>query len=189
MDTDSQQPYSDDEPVRMRSETPQAYTVSQEPAAPEPPKPSHRKRNLTIGGVAIAVIAAAGIALTANSSPGNITIHGSLSMGLLTYTDDAPGADITNPGLGDPCSAGDGYTDIAPGTTVTIGGATGQSVAVAALSAGKVASSGSCEFDFTASVPDQASYTVTISHRGTTTWTKAQATSAAGITLSLTYTG
>jgi hypothetical protein len=191
--TDSQQPYSDDEPVRMRSEMP-TFTVSEETAAataaPEPTTPSRKRRNLIIGA-AIAAVAIAGITIgiTATSGPGSITIHGSLSMGVLTYTDDAPGADLTNPGLGDPCSAGDGYSDIAPGATVTIGGANGQSIAVAALSAGKVAASGSCEFDFTASVPDQSSYTVTIGHRGTTTWTKAQATSAAGMTLSLTYAG
>jgi hypothetical protein len=164
--------------------------ISEATEAPAAAQPSHRKRNLIIGA-AVAVVAAAGIAIgvTATSGPGTIAIHGSLSMGLLTYTDDTPGADITNPKLGDTCSAGDGYSDIAPGATVTIGGATGQSVAVTALSAGRVAASGSCEFDFSVSVPDQANYTVTIGHRGTTTWSKAQATSSAGITLSLTYAG
>lgn len=155
-------------------------------AVPVPPQPWYRRRNPLI--IAGAVVVAAGIGIGFALSGGNVTVHGSLSMGLLTYSDDAPGADIMNPKPGDPCSTSGGYADIAPGATVTIGGASGQTVAVAALGSGKVNSAGECEFDFTASVPDQARYTATIGTRGTTTWTKAQATSAAGITLALNYT-
>lgn len=152
--------------------------------APQPTVPWYRRRNPLIA--AGAVVVAAGIGLYFGLSGGDVTVHGSVSMGLLTYTDDAPGADVTNPTPGDPCSA-EGSYNIAPGATVTIGGANGQSIAVAALSAGKVNSAGACEFDFSASVPDQAAYTATLGQHGTTTWTKAQATSKAGMTLALNY--
>lgn len=158
------------------------------PVEPIAPQQSHKRRNWIIAGAAAVAAAGIAIGITATSGSGSVQVHGSLKMGLLTYTDDVPGADLTDPGVGDACTAGDGYSDIAVGTTVEIGGSSGTTVAVAALSAGKVDSDGDCEFDFSVAAPDQGSYTVTISHRGTTTWSKAQATSAAGITLSLTYT-
>lgn len=169
--------------------TSEPTAIAEQPgdAADQPPRPWYRRRNpLIIAAVAV-VAAGVGIGIAASGGSASVTVHGSLSMGLLTYTDDAPGADDANPTPGDPCSAEASY-NVAPGTTVTIGGANGQSIAVAALSASKVNSAGSCELDFSASVPDESSYTVSLGQHGTTTWTKAQATSAAGMTLSLTYT-
>lgn len=165
----------------------EAGAVLEQAVSPQAAAPWYRRRNPLIA--AAVVVVAAGIGLGFALSGGDVTVHGSLSMGLLTYSDDAPGADVMNPKPGDPCSTSGGYADIAPGDAVTIGGATGQTVAVAALSAGKVNGAGECEFDFSASVSDQAKYTATIGTRGTTTWTKAQATSKAGMTLSLSYAG
>lgn len=160
--------------------------VLEQSVEPQLPTPWYRRRNPLIAAAAAVVAAGVGIGLAL--SGGNVTVHGSLSMGMLTFTDDAPGADFSNPTPGDPCSPDSSY-NIAPGATVTIGGATGQTVAVAALSAGKVNSAGYCELDFSASVPAQDRYTVTLGQHGTTTWTRAQATSAAGMTLSLSYAG
>jgi hypothetical protein len=169
--------------------TSERAAIVEQPAEPRQPQPWYRRRNPLIAAGAVILAAGVGLAVGLSGGGSPVTVRGSISLGELTYLDMAPGATVTDPTVGDACQGADGYTDIAQGATVTIGGSTGQSVAVAALSAGKVNASGSCEFDFTASVPDQGSYTVTIGHRGTTTWTKAQAMSAAGMTLSLTYAG
>ncbi len=157
---------------------------------PAAPQPSRRRRNLIVGG-AVIIAAAAGIAIgvSASSGPGTITVHGSIALGPTAAGDSTDPSGATD---GDPCLAVGGYTDISQGTTVTIGGAGGQTLAVAGLGAGREAdvddslgvAAGNCVFPFTAQVPaGQSAYTVTISHRGTTTFTPAQAQSGMNLTL------
>jgi len=172
--------------MEERTTEPAAVVEQSVEVAPVPPRPWYRRRNPLIA--AAVVVVAAGVGIGFAVSGGNVTVHGSVDMGELTYLDETPGADVTNPTPGDACTASAGY-NVSAGTTVTIGGANGQPVAVAALSEGKVNAAGYCEFDFTASVPDEGTYTATLGQHGTTTWTKAQATSKAGMTLSLTYAG
>ena len=175
-------------PVRQRSEIPTYSLAAPSPQAPRTPR-WKRPRNII---AAAALIAAAGIgtgiAIT-NSGPGTITIHGTLTLGPTSAIDSA---NPTVPANGDPCSTSGGYSDIAPGATVTIGGSSGQTLTVTALGAGIEAGVtpdagtpiGECVFSFTASVPaGQSAYTVTISHRGTTTFTPAQAQAGMALTL------
>lgn len=88
------------------------------------------------------------------------------------------------------CSANpnDGFTDISEGVAVTIGDQTGQTLAVTQLEAGLLVSGNlaghACQFGFSAQVPGgKTLYTVLISHRGTQTFTHAQAMSQVEITL------
>ena len=92
------------------------------------------------------------------------------------------------PTVGDTCVALGGYSDISEGTAVTVGGSTGQTLNIGSLSRGTIiGQSGqpaSCQFAFSVFVPSgQSLYTVTISHRGTQTFTPDQV--AAGISLTL----
>lgn len=173
--------YGEDEPVRMRSEIPQAYTIGeQRMAPPAAPRGSRTRRNWIIGGV-VAVIAAAGIAIgvAAFSGPGTIQIHGSINLGFTASEDTTnPDASITGDNLiqaGDACTAASGYTDITPGATVTVGGGSGQSIGVGPLSSGKETSGGYCQFTFSIAVPaGQSAYTVSVSDRGVQTLSAAE---------------
>lgn len=161
------------------------------PVTEQPPtQPSKKKRNLIIAG--IAVLAAAGTAIgvaVSGGGAGSFTLKGTLTLNALGSGDST---NPLSPADGDPCITTGGYTDIAQGATVTIGGSTGQSLAVTGLSAGVETgvetddgvALGTCVFKFSVEVPaGQSAYTVTISHRGTQTFTPAQA--QAGVTLSL----
>lgn len=91
------------------------------------------------------------------ASKKTVTVHGSLTLAQGAYKE----------GDGTGCTAGDGYSDISPGTAVTIGDDTGATLAVGQLQAGQV-TGGGCEFGFDVKVPaGRTSYTVTVSHRGT----------------------
>ena len=161
------------------------------------PQPSHTRRNLAIGGLVI--LAAAGIAigltLAGSSSPtpavvaatkaAPIEMEGEITVPFLgTDLFAAQAQDVSSgasaaPNVGDTCVTLSGFSDISAGTAVTVGGPTGQTVAVGALDDGKVAGeagqTASCEFDFTIQVPKGLSeYTVTISHRGTQVFTPDQ---------------
>lgn len=162
--------------------------VSEVSEAPVAPQQSRKRRNvLIIAGAVVVVAVGVGTYLAVSgSSPAPVTVHGSLDLGLLAAVDTAPNATPGSPTAGDPCSTvpGSGYDDIAPGTTVTVGGSTGQPLGVGALAAGHENAQGYCEYDFSVQVPGgQSAYTVTISHRGTTTFTPAQV--AAGVALTL----
>lgn len=160
-------------------------TDTEAPVAPQPPR---KRRNLIVGG-AVAVIVAVGIAIgiTATSGSGSVQIHGSVNLGFLGAEDTTnPGASIDGSNLikaGDACTAADGYTDVAQGTAVSVGGGSGQ-IGVGALSAGRETSGGYCQFTFSVSVPaGQSAYTVTVSTRGTQTLTAAEVTSGIVLTL------
>lgn len=149
------------------------------------------KRRPIQGAAAVVIVAAVGLGTWLGSrGPGDITVKGSISVGPLGSVDsdggNAPAAD------GDPCQAMDGYDDITQGATVTIGGSTGQTLAVGALGQGvetNVDDSagtplGDCVFPFAVKVPGgQSAYTVTVSHRGTQTVTPAEAQSGVALTL------
>lgn len=166
------------------SETNETTDVTEAPAAPRPP----RRRHMLIIGGAAAVIVAAGIAIgISTSSSSTVQIHGSINLGFLAAVDTTdPNASITGSDLiqaGQACTAAGGYTDVAQGTAVTVGGSGGQ-IGVGALSAGKETAGGYCQFTFSVSVPaGQSAYTVTVSTRGTQTLTAAEVKSGIVLTL------
>lgn len=97
------------------------------------------------------------------TSPSTISVHGSITVGATQY---AAGSAA--------CDAPSGFTDISPGVAVTIGDQTGKTIGVGQLGNGIPQASG-CKFPFQVTVPGGSSlYTVTISHRGTQTYTAAQ---------------
>lgn len=152
---------------------------------PEPVRvPLWRKRRAQVVA-AVALVGAAVVVATylGFSSDSQIHVRGSLNLGLLAAVDPS-NQNITSPVAGDTCEAAGGYDDISPGATVTVGGSTGQTLGVGALSAGHETAGGYCQFTFDVQVPaGQSAYTVTVSHRGTQTFTPAQV--EAGIVLTL----
>jgi hypothetical protein len=135
-----------------------------------------------------------GAAASPSASPSAVLLNGTLTIPFLgsdLFTPNARDTERTGgngPVIGDPCIALGGYNDISTGTAVTIGGDKGQTLAVGALGGGAVAGQpgqpASCAFTFSVDVPaGQPLYTVTISHRGTQTFTPAQV--ATGIDLTL----
>lgn len=159
-------------------------------STPAPATPPWRRRPAQIAAVAVLAMAGAGIGFAvSDSGPGQISVHGTLQLSPLAAVDST---DFEHAANGDACEAGQGYSDITSGATVVVGGSTGQTLGIGALSAGvetNVDSSlglamGFCVFSFDVPVPaGQSAYTVTISHRGTQTFTPAQV--AAGIELTL----
>ncbi|HEY3873483.1 MAG TPA: hypothetical protein VGM10_34315 [Actinocrinis sp.] len=116
--------------------------------------------------------------LASASTSAQITLNGAITLGPFDGTDTAPGA-ATAVHDGDPCVATGGYTDISQGVAVTVGNQTGQTIGVGSLDAGTITGQaggpGQCQFSFSVPVPASESlYTVTISHRGTQTFTPAQ---------------
>lgn len=164
-------------------QTPLAATEPQPAAAP-----LWRRRRVQLAGAA--VLAAAGVGVYfALSGSGQVHVRGTLQLGPLSAVDTTNFDHAAN---GDACTAGQGYSDISAGTTVVVGGSTGQTLAVGALSAGverNVDNSlglavGDCVFSFDVTVPGgQSAYTVTISHRGTQTFTPAQVANGIALTL------
>lgn len=151
------------------------------------------RRPVVWGAAAAVVLAgggvAAGMALGSHGSgpaptgaadtSGHAHVWGSLTITGLHFIDTQNPNNNFN---GDQCKAVNGYDDIATGTAVVVGGPTGQ-IGVGALSDGTV-SNGTCSFSFDVPVPSGLSaYTVTISHRGTQTFTPDQLDG--GIRLSL----
>jgi len=150
-----------------------------------------RRRRVQLLAAAVAAVVGTGTYFAVGGSgPGTIDVHGTLRLGPLSAVDEVHSFGTAE--NGDVCISGDGYDDITAGAAVTIGGSAGQTLAVAPLSGGAEdgvadvggAAMGFCVFSFDATVPDgQSAYTVTIGHRGTQTFTPAQA--AEGIQLKL----
>lgn len=201
-----ERPHDDDTrpqpwPVEAGSEPYPAPEPAAPPAAPwwRQPGPA-----ILVGALIIAAGIGTGIAVTGSKrataapadspspSPSTLYVTGSLTIPFGTTLDptarDTAADTSTAPVLRDPCVTEGGYTDISDGTAVTIGGATGQTLAIGSLDAGRVTTNASnnaeCQFGFSVPVPaGQSLYTVTISHRGTQTFTPDQVTQ--GIELSL----
>jgi len=141
-----------------------------------------RRRRVQL--LAAAVAAGVGIGTyfaVGSSGPGTIDVHGTLRLGPLSAVDEVHSFGTAEDG--DVCVSGSGYDDITAGAAVTVGGPTGQTLAVAPLSGGAEdgvadvggAAMGFCVFSFDATVSaGQSAYTVTIGHRGTQTFTPAQ---------------
>lgn len=152
-----------------------------------PPRAPWWRRPAVLAGAAAVVLAGAGVAVgmslgshgsgasgppPAGSGDTSSQVHvwGSLTVAGFNYIDSQrPGENYS----GDTCTTIGGYNDISAGTAVVIGGPTGQ-IGVGALSAGAI-SNGGCVFDFDVPVPAGLSvYTVTVSHRGTQTFSPDQ---------------
>lgn len=110
------------------------------------------------------------------------TLSGTLTV---NQTPDDHGKDIAATSLG--CEGAGSYSDLSAGTAVIVRDPEGRQVAVGALRAGHLADGNSNSCVMTFSVPDVprdlASYSVTISHRGTLVKTLDEA--LAGIALSI----
>lgn len=118
--------------------------------------------------------AAAAVAATSSSTPADFTLDGKLTLRL--------GAFQWNHGNGNPCSGYDGYTDIAAGAPVVITDQGGAVIATGQLDSGTAVLDGdrasACVLTFAVPhVPDRPFYGVTVSHRGTLTYSAAQAKS------------
>lgn len=162
-------------------------------AAPDAETASARPplwRRRPVQALAVLVVVAAGVgtyfAVAGGSTP-QVHVRGTLQLGPLGSVDSTG-----TPADGDPCEAGQGYSDISQGATVSVGGDKGQALAVGALSAGVESNVddsagtplGDCVFSFDVLVPGgQSAYTVTISHRGTQTFTPVQVQQGIALTL------
>ncbi len=73
------------------------------------------------------------------------------------------------------CSTGlgGGYADLAAGGGVTVADGSGQVIATANLGKGVLDATG-CHLSYTVSVPDATFYAVTVTHRGSVTYSEAQ---------------
>lgn len=176
-------------------ERPYWTTEAPEVEAPdtEPPLPTRGRprvplwrRPVVLAATAAAVLAGGGIAVGMSldsrgsaSTSSQVHVWGSITItGLNSIDTQNP----TNSLDGDACEAATGYDDITAGAAVVIGGPTGQ-VGIGALGTG-VIDAGRCTFSFDVPAPSGLSvYTVTISHRGTQTFTPDEL--AGGVRLSL----
>lgn len=108
---------------------------------------------------------------SSSSSSATTPVHGSLTLPDGGYNS-----------VGDTCSGSGGYQDISAGVAVTIGDQTGKTLAVTSLQAGTFGNGG-CVFTFSAKVAAATTYMVTISHRGTQTFTPADVAGGFNLTL------
>jgi hypothetical protein len=135
-----------------------------QPAFGPPVRHDRRGWFLVLGAIVVAAgIILGAIALTGGFAPDEFTLRGNI-----TITDD----DTFAPGIlsdGATCQGTGGYSDLSPGTAVIVADPTGRVVATGALANGVDLGAGSCMLPF--SVPGVpgglASYSVTVSHRGT----------------------
>lgn len=114
----------------------------------------------------------------AATTPSTVVIQGTLTLGIASFIngDDSP-----------ICVGYTGYTDITAGAPIVIGDQSGTTIATGQLAAGHVQGSGSglrCAFAFDIAAPAGKSfYTITISHRGTQTFSADQIKQAIMLTL------
>lgn len=135
------------------------------------PTPTPPKRNRSwlwaAGGIVMGAVVGVLSTLAATG-----TFEGSSSFvlnGTITVSGGPDTVATSSDGTG--CQGTGGYSDITPGTAVTVANAQGQVIATGALGSGVMASSGeldACSLSFTVpDVPDGLpSYSITISHRG-----------------------
>ena len=149
-------------------------TVTTPPAASAPRRSFSAAVLAAVAAIALAVGFGAGWAShtsSSTSSSATTAVHGTLTLPDGGYTS-----------IGNVCSGSGGYQDINAGVAVTIGDQTGKTLTVASLKPGHFGGGG-CQFDFTATVPAATTYTVTISHRGTQTFSPADVASGFNMTL------
>lgn len=144
---------------------------------PASAKPGHTFGVAILAGTAAAALAAGfGAGWFAHTSSGTSSsattaVHGTLTLPDGGYTS-----------VGSTCSGSGGYQDISAGVAVTIGDQGGRTLAVTSLGTGGFGNGG-CIFPFSAQVAAATTYTVTISHRGTQTFTPADVASGFNLTL------
>lgn len=169
--------------------------ITPEPDDTQPPLPRRRRVRLPrVALIAIAAVVAAagigiGIAATSSSATPNFTLHGSLTIIDTTgWVDTTTTSIANNATAGDACIAGAGYADIAAGVQVIVADGSGVTLATGALEAGTVVNDGSgaaCQFAF--SIPDvpggRQFYAVSVTHRGTSTFSAQQAADGVALTL------
>lgn len=164
-------------------------------AEPAPTPASKRRKRAMVIGISAVVILGAGIGIGtalngSNPAPtakpkaaATLYLTGSLQIPFVGSTGSPQALDTTSStelNTGDACTATGGFDDIAQGAAVTLGGPTGQTLAVGQLAAGTVtqpltSTTPVCEFDFDGTVAAGLSeYTVTIGHRGTQVFTPTQ---------------
>jgi len=149
-----------------------------------------RRSGTSVVGLLVGLaVGVAGCSSSAPATPAQVHLKGTLTLSS-GYLDNSTTSYVQTDG--DPCAGGEGYSDISQGVAVTVGNQTGATIGVGALSGGVVqgarttgtVTTGTCVFSFDVPVPGgQSEYTVTISHRGTQTYTLDQV--AAGIALTL----
>lgn len=151
-----------------------AAAIEPEPvAAPPTAQVWWRRRPVQLLAAAAAVAIGLGVYFAVGSGPGQVHVRGTLTLA-------AGGFLPANNG----CQGDGGYSDITPGTAVMVGGSTGQTLGVGALSTGQEDANSNCVFTFDVAVPaGQSVYTVTISHRGTQTLTADQVANGIALTL------
>jgi hypothetical protein len=169
-------------PVVPRQPVPNPYGPPAGLGYPPPPgyagPPKRSGRGWVIGGIAAAAVALLlGLTVSANSTM-DVT-------GTFTLLDDGGYRSLGAFTSGSSCEGDGGYSDIHAGTQVTVADAAGTVVATGILGSGTARSIVSCEFAFT--VPDVPTgedfYQVTVSHRGTLTYTADEL--ASGLSLGL----
>lgn len=127
-----------------------------------------------IAVVVVLLLGVAGLVIGLRSSGGSsrITLHGALEL-----DNGTSGFDDTNyASSGDGCAGTDGYSDLAPGVSITVYDNSGKVVSVGALGSGTDVGS-ACIFTWLIhGVPKSPFYKVEISHRGQLTYSYQQAT-------------
>lgn len=143
-------------------------TIDQPLTRPDAPGVSQPHRTFGLGSVAGAVVVALGAGFGAgwashtsgtSTSTSTTSVHGTLTL-----------SDGAYDSVGTSCSGSGGYQDISGGVAVNIGDQSGKTLSVTSLEAGHFGGGG-CQFDFSTNVTSSSLYTVTISHRGTQTFT------------------
>lgn len=160
----------DDNPVAPQDQTPRRSAAT--PTTPGPRQFGPAALAAT-AAIALAVGFVAGWASHAGggSSSASTAVHGTLTL-----------ADGGYASIGTTCAGSGGYQDISAGVAVTIGDQAGKTLAVTSLGVGGFGGGG-CQFAFSAKVPAATTYTVTISHRGTQTFTPADIPGGFNMTL------
>jgi len=146
------------------------------PLSPAKPQPSLVRTSTLAISTALALAAGFGAGWASHTSSGgsssaSTAVHGTLTLPDGGYTS-----------VGTTCAGSGGYQDISAGVAVTIGDQTGKTLAVTSLQAGTFGGGG-CQFAFSAKVATATTYTVTISHRGTQTFTPADIPGGFNLTL------
>lgn len=146
--------------------------------------PKQHKWLWTVGGLVVGAVVGILSTLAAagafTSSP-TFVLSGTIAV--------SGGSDsVTTSSDGTTCEGAGGYSDITPGTAVTVANAQGQVVATGALGTGVMSSDddlSACSLSFSVpGVPDGlSSYSLTISHRGTQVIPSAEAHSGVALTL------
>ncbi len=148
------------------------------PPVAEPTPPKHRIPPWAVVAIAVVVVAVVGFGAWRATTPTDMTVHGTMTLGPLAFAAGTGTGTDGNLVKGDPCGATDGYTDIATGAEVDVVDASGKVLGTGKLGAGTGQDAMSCVFRFTVTgVPaGQSIYGVKVGNtaRGVVHFTKDQ---------------